>query len=58
MDMQWVWNLICRDDVNEINWGTNAAKDDRDRVVGIASRYGLDGLRIEFQWGGGIFRAV
>jgi hypothetical protein len=48
MDMKWVWNIISQDDVNEINWETrNAAKGGRDSVVGVATRYGLDGLRIE-----------
>ena len=29
----------------------------RDSSVGIATRYGLDGLGIESPWGGEIFRA-
>jgi hypothetical protein len=28
----------------------------RDSVVGIATYYGLDGLGMEFRWGGEIFR--
>ena len=43
---QWVW---INKELNSRNWG-------RDRSVGIATCYGLDGPGIESRWGGEIFR--
>jgi hypothetical protein len=36
--------------MKDITWGT-LAKGGGDSSVGIATSYGLDGLRIEFRWG-------
>jgi len=39
-------------------WCLYPAGTGRDSVVGTATRYGLEGLGVEFRWGGGeIFRA-